>query len=130
MIKYVPHHQIDRKKYDHCVEHSFQRRIYAFSWYLDAVTERWDLMVEGDYQSVMPLPRKTKYGINYIYKPVWIQQLGIFSLKELPVKTEIEFLKCVSKNFLWIDFNMNSDNRLNHKAMIKKRIIPCLWRAA
>lgn len=56
----------------------------------------------------MPLPRKTKYGIHYVYTPSWVQQLGLFSLDKITEKTQHEFLKCISKKFLWIDYHLNS----------------------
>ena len=108
MINYVPYRDIDRVKYDDCVSHSKYSRIYAFSWYLDCVTERWDLIVENDYETVMPLPRKTKYGISYVYTPSWVQQLGIFSSKKITEQTQNAFLKIASKKFLWIDYHLNS----------------------
>lgn len=108
MIRYVPYHEIDRTKYDYCISHSKACRIYALSWYLDCVTDRWDVLIKGDYDSVMPLPRKTKYGIHYVYTPSWVQQLGLFSLHEITEKTQHEFLKSISKKFLWIDYHLNS----------------------
>lgn len=108
MITYVPYHDIDKAKYDHCIRHSFASRIYAFSWYLDCVADRWDVLMEGDYEAVMPLPRKTKYGITYVYTPSWVQQLGLFSLHRTNEKMQHEFLKSISKKFVWIDYHLNS----------------------
>ena len=108
MITYVPYHDIDKAKYDHCIRHSKASRIYAFSWYLDCVTDCWDVLMEGDYDAVMPLPRKTKYGITYVYTPSWVQQLGLFSLHKTNEKTQHEFLKIIKKKFVWIDYHLNS----------------------
>jgi len=108
MINYVPYQEIDKIKYDTCIGHSKGSRIYAFSWYLDCVTDHWDCIVQDDYQAVMPLPRKTKYGISYVFTPSWVQQLGIFSLKEITEQVQIEFLELLSKKFLWFDYHLNS----------------------
>ena len=121
MIEYVPYDQIDRNKYDECIEHSIQCRIYAFSWYLDSVAEQWDLLIKGDYDTVMPLPRRIKYGITYVYVPAWIQQLGIYSLQKLSHSVELEFFEHFTKRYLWIDYNMKADNQLGINTMIKKR---------
>jgi len=124
MIKHVPYHQIDKNKYDYCIHHSFESRIYAYSWYLDSVTKCWDVMMEGDYESVMPIPRKTKYGMPYVYTPSWVQQLGLFSLNKSSENLQKEFLKSISKKFLWIDYQMNSDNfGIAGSALIKRNYL-------
>ena len=124
MITFVPYHKIDRTKYDYCISHSKAYRIYALSWYLDCVADRWDVLIEGDYDSVMPLPRKTKYGIHYVYTPSWVQQLGLFSLHKTSEKTQYEFLKSISKKFLWIDYHLNSAYEgVTGSLMIKKNYL-------
>lgn len=124
MIKFVPYHKINRTKYDYCICHSEACRIYALSWYLDCVADRWDVLIEGDYDSVMPLPRKTKYGIDYVYTPSWVQQLGLFSLGKTSEKTQHEFLKSISKKFLWVDYHLNSSYKGPSEVMrIKKNYL-------
>ncbi len=124
MITYVPYHKIDKTKYDYCVSHSSESRIYALSWYLDCATDCWDMIMEGDYVTVMPLPRKIKYGMPYVYMPAWVQQLGLFSLKQISEKTHKEFLKNISKKFLWIDYHLNSGHKGTiGSVMVKKNYL-------
>lgn len=124
MINYVPYQKIDKIKYDDCISRSKESRIYAFSWYLDCVTDHWDIIVEGDYESVMPLPRKKKFGIAYVYTPPWIQQLGIYSLKEVTEQTQEEFLKILSRKFQWIDYHFSSvQNETRRSFTIKKNYL-------
>ena len=124
MINYVPYHDIDKAKYDYCIYHSRAYRIYALSWYLDCVADRWDVLIEGDYDSVMPLPRKTKYGIDYVYTTSWVQQVGLFSLGKTSEKTQHEFLKSISKKFLWVDYHLNSSYKRASVVMrIKKNYL-------
>ena len=112
MIKFVPHHLIDRDKYDRCVSQAKNSRIYAFSWYLDCVTEHWDALISESYKAVMPLPRRKKYGFNYIYTPPWTQQLGIFS-QELITEEEIfRFINKIPVKFILVDYMLNASNRL------------------
>ena len=121
MIKYIPYRQIDKKRYDRCIQKSVNSRVYAFSWYLDCVTEAWDLLVEGDYEVVMPLPRKAKYGIPYISTPSWVQQLGVFSQQHLSERKIREFLKAIPGKFLWIDYQLNADNQISLKSGSSKK---------
>jgi len=93
---------------------SFNGIIYAFSWYLDITCPDWDALVQGDYYRVMPLPKKTKYGISYVYQPPFTQQLGIFSTKILDPKTTKNFLVSIPKTFKLAHFNLNSFNKLEN----------------
>jgi hypothetical protein len=48
MIKYLRQDEINVDKWDQCISHSVNGMIYAFSWYLDIVNNRWEALVEGD----------------------------------------------------------------------------------
>ena len=65
MIELVPYEQIDRKKWDTCIHFAVNGLPYAYTWYLDAVSEYWDGLVYGDYEAVMPLTWNKKHGISY-----------------------------------------------------------------
>jgi len=107
MITFVLNKAIDKQKYDDCIATSIQSKIYAFSWYLDAVTETWDMLILDDYEAVMPLPKSKKYSINYIFQPFWIQHLGIFSKNILTDNVLNEFISNIPKKIKFIDYNIN-----------------------
>ena len=79
MIKFLSHSEIDFDKYDNCIENSMQGKVYAMSWYLDAVFPNWSAYIVDDYNIVMPVPMKRKFGLQYALQPQFCQQLGIFS---------------------------------------------------
>jgi len=112
MIKFVPQHLIDRDKYDLCITHAKNSRIYAFSWYLDCVTENWDALISDSYEAVMPLPRRKKYGLNYIYTPPWTQQLGVFSREHINEEEILRFINKIPGKFILVDYMLNASNRL------------------
>jgi len=115
MIFYLERNQINIEKYDECVSNASNSHIYAYSWYLDIVCDNWDVLVEDDYQAVMPLPKRKKYGINYIYQASWIQQLGIFSSDSIDALRVEEFIKSIPKKFKLIDVFLNSNNKFSSK---------------
>ncbi|WP_117879414.1 peptidoglycan bridge formation glycyltransferase FemA/FemB family protein [Aureibaculum luteum] len=115
MIRYLTRSQIDLLKYDHCILESMSSRVYGFSWYLDAVCDTWDALVLNDYNAVMPLPRRVKYGINYIYQAPWIQQLGLFSDKKIESKLFEDFIQKIPKKFKLIDMMLNTTNHFSIK---------------
>ena len=115
-IKYLKHNQIVKQKWDSTIENAKNGLVYALSWYLDIVSPNWDALVVGDYEIVMPLTFKTKYGIKYLYQPVFTQHLGIFSIEEITVKQVESFVNKIAENYKFVDIQLNSANPvLNNK---------------
>ena len=107
MIHYIEHNDIEFEKWDACVTKSFNRLIYGFSWFLDVVCDDWDALVLNDYEAVFPLPKRKKWGIEYIYQPCFCQQLGVFSKKKVPIES---FLNCIPKRFKYLELNVSYSN--------------------
>lgn len=112
MIHYLKHNEIDKAKWDATIAASPQCLSYAFSWYLDIACPLWDALIEDDYQSVMPVPHKNKLGINYIFPPYFIQQLGVFSKFDLKSKIIQDFITAIPEKFKFIEYNLNIENSL------------------
>jgi len=79
MIVYLKHAEIDKKRWDNCIRSCQGVKPYGYSWYLDIMTPGWEALVDGNYESVFPIPGLKKYGIHYISTPVFMQQLGVYS---------------------------------------------------
>lgn len=120
MIHYLKRHQIAVNKYDNCIKHAVNSRIYAYSWYLDIVADNWDVLVLNDYEAVMPLPWRSKYFIKYIYPPAWTQQLGVFSEKEISSELILQFIKAIPKKFKKITIQFNSGNKFQYKNLTER----------
>ena len=86
-IKYIPYKDIDRNKWEACIGSALQGSLYASAAYLDGMAVKWDALAAGDYEIVMPLIFKKKYGIKYLYQPAFLPKTGIYSSK--PVAQEI-----------------------------------------
>ena len=109
MINYIKRKDLDVTKYDACIENSIQSRIYAFSWYLDIVADHWDVLVLDDYKAVMPITWRKKAGIKYVYPPLWLLELGVFSLDE---SQDIQpFLAILYSKFKFIELRLNTKNK-------------------
>ncbi len=91
-ISYLPQANIDKSKWDRCIDSSENGLIYAYSFYLDAMSENWDALIVNDYEMVMPLTWKKKYTIYYLYQPLFTASLGIFgnNISAEMVKTFLE----------------------------------------
>lgn len=88
-ISVVASHNIDRNKWNGCIGESQHGLIYALTDYLDHMTEQWTGIVINDYEAVLPVPWKKKFGIKYTYAVPFIQQLGLFSKHESIVDDEV-----------------------------------------
>jgi len=109
-IKYLKHKEIDKDRWNICVESASNTIIYAFSWYLDIVSPNWEALVFGNYEYVMPLPAKRKYCIWYLFQPRYTQQLGVFGNKPNSEMIEL-FVKNIPRKFLVVDLNLNIENQ-------------------
>lgn len=114
MIHYVTYDNIDFDKWDECIDKSVNGIFYAYSWYLDMCASPWDALILEDYQAVMPLPKRKKHGILYIYQPYFIQQLGVFSRHRLSAETTEKFIGAIPSLFRYANFNLNVYNQLPH----------------
>jgi hypothetical protein len=111
-IRYLTNKDIDKEKWDNCIDHAANGLIYGYSFYLDAMAKNWDALVLNDYEAVMPLTWNRKYGISYLYQPPFLQQLGLFYKKKLSPKTITEFLHFSIKKFRFIEIALNYQNNI------------------
>ncbi len=122
-IRYLKHAEVDKTRWDDCIGKSLNGMPYVYSWYLDIACPGWDALVEGNYECVMPLPHRTKFGITYVYPPFFIQQLGVFSTEILSEERVHTFLEAIPSSFRFIEQNLNTYNKLKHNGFeVKHRL--------
>ena len=117
MIKYLQHAEINKKKWDDCINLSPHGLVYALSWYLDAVHPGWEALVENDYETVFPITSGKKFGIRYLYQPFFNQKLGAFSKKPDEFISIDPFLKVLLERFRYVDIKLNQANRIKGKVI-------------
>lgn len=108
-LKYLKRDEIDDKKWDECVSNAENSRFYAQISHLDRVTDNWNALVYDDYDFVMPLPVKQKFGISYVYQPLFAQQLGIFP--NPPEKVTTLFFREIIKKHSFAETQINAENK-------------------
>ena len=108
-IQYLLHSQVDKKKWDHCVNNADNSLIYCYSFYLDAMAKHWDALILNDYEAVMPLTYNKKYTINYLYQPPFTASLGVFG-KNISANILAKFLTAVPEKFKYWDIYLNHGN--------------------
>ena len=109
-INYLTYQQIDKTKWDDCINKASNGLIYAYSFYLDTMAKNWDaLVLQTDYEAVMPLTWNKKYSIHYLYQPAFTACLGVFG-KSVTAEILHSFLKAVPGKFKYWDIYFNPGN--------------------
>ena len=133
-MRFLETDEIDRRKWDECVKRSRVGHIYGLSWYLDLVASRWVGIVEDDYRSVMPLPVRERFGINYVFQPDFTQQLGVYGSDIVKGELLKTFIEAIPGKLKYVDTNLNytnqSDNlvsgitkKVNYELDLRKKYI-------
>ncbi len=119
--------EILEDQWNHFVDHSPQAVIYAYTWYLDIVCERWiaiiSLTSEGEWLAVMPIPIYKKFIFSRCYMPLLCQHLAIFYAaqighssckkeKELALKKRIltNSIEMMPANIKIFKYNISAQN--------------------
>lgn len=115
-IRYLTNNQIDKDKWDKCIDTASNGLVYGYSFYLDAMSQHWDALVltnglqsENEYEAVMPLTWNKKFGFNYLYQPFLTAQLGIFG-KSLSPELIKQFIQQIPASFRLVEISLNSNN--------------------
>lgn len=123
LIDLIPNENIDFKKWDRCIKKAFNGNIFAYSWYLNIVSQKWHALVENDYERVMPLPFSNIAGNEIIVQPKLAGPLGIFSISTLSEKIVSGFINSIPSEYPYINLKLNKHNQV-HESVRKsgKRI--------
>ena len=109
-IRYLLRKDIEDKRWNECVRSSINGLCYSDSDYLDAMSADWSALVLNDYQAVMPLTWRRKFGIHYLYQPAFCQQTGITMEGSMGSAITEDFLSRVPKKFKYWDIQLNAFN--------------------
>ena len=116
-IRRVKRADIEDKKWNGCIHYASNGNPYGYTWHLDAVSEAWEGLVEGDYESVFPLIWNEKLKIaKQLYQPFFAQQLGIYSINLLSQKRIENFLQAIPSEYKYIAINVNHKNKIPENA--------------
>ena len=120
-ITFKHNSEIDIQRWDQVVGDAVNSRVYALSWYLTILHPDWHGLVYGDYDYVMPVIFSKKWGISYMYQPVYAQQHGIFP----PAKSEItdQFISFLQQRFsILVLFQIPHSKIFSFSNFIRKRL--------
>lgn len=105
-IQFLKNKEIDKVRWDECVKGAANGLIYARTFYLDNIAAEWSALAGENYEWVLPLTNKKKYGISYLYQPPFTQQLGFFSKPGITVPYK-EIINYLQKHYGFCEINWN-----------------------
>jgi hypothetical protein len=92
-LRHIIHENINRVLWDKCVSRAFNGDVFGFSWFLDAVFDRWDALIIDDYKAVMPIPVYIKKRFRKIAQKI------------IPIKFNLYFNVHIETKIKDIDLN-------------------------
>jgi len=92
--------------------------VFAQSFYLNATSPNWDALILNDYETVFPLPIKSKFGFTYLSQPPFTSQLGAFGKLNLDI--EFLFYNYIISHYKLIDLELNISNKITSKFISPK----------
>jgi hypothetical protein len=101
MIEVIPFNEINKAKWDECVNSSIHNNIYGLYDSISQACDHWVGIVYEDYKAVLALPLKKKLGLAYSWHPQFMGPLGVFSSVDDP-EIESEIFSRTLKNSWWI----------------------------
>lgn len=110
-IIHLKYREIDKVLWDKVLLTTCNKIIYATSGYLDVVCHhQWEALVSDDWQWIMPLTIKRKFGISYLPTPMFVQQLGIFGPYVATEDIISSFMAALPKDIKLIEYQFNHYN--------------------
>jgi hypothetical protein len=104
-LRYLERHELDDQKWNSTVGNAGNGNIYARSYMLDLMSPGWSSLVLNDYELVMPLTWRKKFGVRYLYQPPFLQQLGIYG-SHSDIHASL-FVETAKKHFRFAEICLN-----------------------
>lgn len=107
-VRIVKHEEIDKVKWNSCIHYATSGNVLGYKWYLDNVAKRWDALVDGDYETVLPLINKqTLLKANMLFQPRLLTGLGIYSVSILSASRIKNILEAIPDTYQKVDLLLN-----------------------
>ena len=113
LINFLDNSSIVKQHWDDCITNSENSLVYAKAFYLDNIVPNWKGLIGKNYDWVLPVTEKTKWGISYLYQPPLTQQLGVFARDASVVIPWIAIIEVLKKKYKFWEINFNYATPVN-----------------
>jgi hypothetical protein len=121
MIRRLKRSEIDIEKWNRCVRESASGEVFYLHWYLDTCAETWEGLVQNDYDAVMPLAPKNRFGVSYLYQPFFTRHFGVISKVETDPIQQQCFIDAVPVSYRYWDFCLLPNHAVAPDAIISEK---------
>lgn len=109
-VRYIRGSDLDRQRWDALMRTAPNADLFGSSIFLDTMTDGWDALVCGDYEAVLPLPLRQRFGIRYIYILPFCGPFSVYG--RLPEGVLVEtMLDAIPKSRVRCDINLWTDTK-------------------
>ena len=93
--------EIEDQKWNEMIAIASNEHIYGYTYYLDIVSNNWKGLIFGNYEALMPVSLKSKFGVKYLGQINHIQRLNTFTnLSSIPSVNKLETLLLASVSYV------------------------------
>jgi hypothetical protein len=104
-VRYIRGLELDRSRWDGLMISASNVDVFGSSVFLDTMTEGWDAIICGDYDAVLPLPVRRRFGIQYTYILPFCGPFSVYG--ELPGGiSAATMLKAIPRSLRRCDINL------------------------
>jgi hypothetical protein len=104
-IRYIKGIDLDKVRWDHIVREDPNGCLFGTPLYLDMMSDRWDAIVYGDYEAVIPLPVRRRWGYPYIHTLPFCGPFSIYGPSASIVELDA-MLSAIPADFIRCDINL------------------------
>ncbi|MBL7962331.1 MAG: GNAT family N-acetyltransferase [Flavobacteriales bacterium] len=126
MIRCLTHQEIDKRWYDALIARCPNAVWYARSAVLDVASPGWQLLVDDTAEAVMPLTRRRRWGMEYLYQPYGLQYLGVFATRTIDDALCSAFLQAIPASYNLVDICMGPGTFSISRSYIAPRVNLCM----
>ncbi len=110
-IKLIRHADIDKVKWNSCVHYATNGNIFGYKWYLDTIAKEWDALVEGDYETILPL-FVTEYD-HVLEQPTLLREAGMYSINLVSRKRAENFINAIPEQYTALRIQLNEGIKIS-----------------
>ncbi len=120
-IRLINKEELERDRWNGCVHYANNGNIFGYKWYLDAIAKDWDALVEGNYESVLPLIYKERKDKKQMHRPTLIREAGIYSVHVVSPARIKNFLAAIPENYESVEIHFNTGTSIISPEALHRR---------